>query len=161
MFSLANTFLAGSVLSAGANLFSAYEQRQAAKSEIKQYQQQQMNLQMERANIKSQYAQNRVKMMGEYEATAGHGGVKVSGSIANALNNSLTEMNIEEAQRDYNLKSNIQTAKLNESNAQRTKKYAYLNGALRAGSSVLDSYGTYNKYWGTNADTNLKGKDDA
>lgn len=151
---LATAFLAASALQVGTSIFSAYQQRQAAKSEIKQYKLQQQQIELERANIADQYVQKRTQLMGTVNQMAGHSGVRVSGSIANSLNESLTEMNIEAAQTDYNLRMQKQTSVLQQQNAERTKKYAYLNGILKAGSTVLNSYGTYNKYWGSNADTN-------
>lgn len=151
---LATAFLAASALQVGTSIFSAYQQRQAAKSEIKQYKLQQQQIEFERANIADQYVQKRTQLIGTVNQMAGHNGVRVSGSIANSLNESLTEMNIEAAQTDYNLRMQKQTSALQQQNAERTKKYAYLNGILKAGSTALNSYGTYNKYWGSNADTN-------
>lgn len=150
----AMAFIASTAMRAGSSLLSAYENRQAAKSEIKQLELQKQQIQLERANIADNYVNQRTQFIGSVNQAAGRAGVRVSGSIANSLNESLTQMNIEEAQTDYNKRMELQTVDLQQKNAKRTKKYAYLNGFLKAGSTVLNSYGTYNKYWGSNADTN-------
>lgn len=150
----AAAFVASSVMQVGSSLMAAQEQRQAAKSQIKQYQLQQQQIEMQRANLASQYVDKRTQLIGSVNALAGHNGVRVSGSVANSLNESLTQMNIEEAQSDYNLRMEKQTSQLQQKNAERTKKYAYINGFLNAGSSALSSFSTYDHYWGSNAGTN-------
>lgn len=150
----AMAFIASTALQVGSSLMAAKEQRAAAKSEIKQLELQKQQIQMERANIKDQYVQNRTRLIGTVNQMAGHNGVRVSGSIANSLNESLTQMNIEEAQIDYNKRMDIETANLQQKNAERTKKYAYINGFLNAGSTALSGFSTYDHYWGSNAGKN-------
>lgn len=146
--------LAGTALQIGSSLWNAHETRQNAKSEIKQLQLQQAQIERQRANLADQYVDKRTQLIGNVNAVAGHNGVRVSGSVANSLNESLTQMNIEEAQNDYNLQLDKQTSEMQEKNAKRTKKYAYLNGILQAGSTALQGISTYDKYWGSNAGTN-------
>lgn len=150
----AMAFIASTAMQAGSSLLSAYENRQAAKSEIKQLELQKQQIQLERANIADNYVNQRTQFIGSVNQAAGRAGVRVSGSIANSLNESLTQMNIEEAQTDYNKRMELQTVQ--QKNAKRTKKYAYLNGFLNAGSTALSGYSTYDRYWGSNAGTNKK-----
>lgn len=152
----AMAFIASSAMQVGSSLLSAYENRQAAKSEIKQLELQKQQIQLERANMANKYTQQRTQFIGNVNQLAGRSGVRVSGSVANSLNESLTEMNIEEAQNDYNKRMELQTTNLQQKNAERTKKYAYINGFLNAGSNALSGYSTYNRYWGSNAGTNNK-----
>ena len=152
----AMAFIASTAMQAGSSLLSAYENRQAAKSEIKQLELQKQQIQLERANIADNYVNQRTQFIGSVNQAAGRAGVRVSGSIANSLNESLTQMNIEEAQTDYNKRMELQTVNTQQKNAKRTKKYAYLNGFLNAGSTALSDYSTYNHYWGSNAGTNKK-----
>ena len=152
----AMAFIASTAMQAGSSLMSAYENRQAAKSEIKQLELQKQQIQLERANIADQYVNNRTQLIGSVNQMSGRAGVRVRGSVANSLNESLTQMNIEEAQTDYNKRMELQTVDLQQKNAKRTKKYAYLNGFLNAGSTALSGYSTYDHYWGSNAKTNNK-----
>ena len=152
----AMAFIASSAMQAGSSLLSAYETRQAAKSEIKQLELQKQQIQLERANIADQYVNKRTQLIGYVNQVSGRSGVRVRGSIANSLNESLTETNIEEAQVDYNKRMEINTVNAQQKNAQRTKKYAYINGFLNAGSTALSGYSTYNHYWGSNAGTHNK-----
>ncbi len=152
----AMAFIASSAMQVGSSLLSAYENRQAAKSEIKQLELQKQQIQLERANMADKYVDNRTQLIGSVNQMSGRAGVRVRGSVANSLNESLTQMNIEEAQNDYNKRMELQTVNLQQKNAQRTKKYAYLNGFLNAGSTALSGYSTYNHYWGSNAGTNNK-----
>lgn len=152
----AMAFIASSAMQVGSSLLSAYENRQAAKSEIKQLELQKQQIQLERANMADKYVDNRTQLIGSVNQMSGRAGVRVRGSVANSLNESLTQMNIEEAQNDYNKRMELQTVNLQQKNAQRTKKNAYLNGFLNAGSTALSGYSTYNHYWGSNAGTNNK-----
>lgn len=152
----AMAFIASTTMQAGSSILSAYENRQAAKSEIKQLELQKQQIQLERANMADQYVDNRTQLIGSVNQMSGRAGVRVRGSVANSLNQSLTQMNIEEAQNDYNKRMELQTVNAQQKNAQRTKKYAYLNGFLNAGSTALSGYSTYDRYWGSNAKTNNK-----
>lgn len=152
----AMAFIASTAMQAGSSILSAYENRQAAKSEIKQLELQKQQIQLERANMADQYVDNRTQLIGSVDQMSGRAGVRVRGSVANSLNQSLTQMNIEEAQNDYNKRMELQTVNAQQKNAQRTKKYAYLNGFLNAGSTALSGYSTYDRYWGSNAKTNNK-----
>lgn len=152
----AMAFIASTAMQAGSSILSAYENRQAAKSEIKQLELQKQQIQLERANMADQYVDNRTQLIGSVNQMSGRAGVRVRGSVANSLNQSLTQMNIEEAQNDYNKRMELQTVNAQQKNAQRTKKYAYLNGFLNAGSTALSGYSTYDHYWGSNAKTNNK-----
>lgn len=150
----AAAFIASSVMQAGSSLLAASEQRSAAKSEIKQLERQRQQIQLERANMRDQYVNQRAQLIGSVNQTAGHAGLRVSGSVAETLNESLTQLNIEEAQNDYNKRMELETNAAQTKNAKRTKKYAYVNGFLKAGSTALGSFGTYDHYWGSNAGTN-------
>lgn len=152
----AMAFIASTAMQAGSSILSAYENRQAAKSDIKQLELQKQQIQLERANMADQYVDNRTQLIGSVNQMSGRAGVRVRGSVANSLNQSLTQMNIEEAQNDYNKRMELQTVNAQQKNAQRTKKYAYLNGFLNAGSTALSGYSTYDRYWGSNAKTNNK-----
>jgi hypothetical protein len=152
----AMAFIASTAMQAGSSILSAYENRQAAKSEIKQLELQKQQIRLERANMADQYVDNRTQLIGSVNQMSGRAGVRVGGSVANSLNQSLTQMNIEEAQNDYNKRMELQTVNAQQKNAQRTKKYAYLNGFLNAGSTALSGYSTYDRYWGSNAKTNDK-----
>lgn len=152
----AMAFIASTAMQAGSSILSAYENRQAAKSEIKQLELQKQQIRLERANMADQYVDNRTQLIGSVNQMSGRAGVRVRGSVANSLNQSLTQMNIEEAQNDYNKRMELQTVNAQQKNAQRTKKYAYLNGFLNAGSTALSGYSTYDRYWGSNAKTNDK-----
>lgn len=152
----AMAFIASTAMQAGSSILSAYENRQAAKSEIKQLELQKQQIQLERANMADQYVDNRTQLIGSVNQMSGRAGVRIRGSVANSLNQSLTQMNIEEAQNDYNKRMELQTVNAQQKNAQRTKKYAYLNGFLNAGSTALSGYSTYDRYWGSNAKTNNK-----
>lgn len=152
----AMAFIASTAMQAGSSILSAYENRQAAKSEIKQLELQKQQIRLERANMADQYVDNRTQLIGSINQMSGRAGVRVRGSVANSLNQSLTQMNIEEAQNDYNKRMELQTVNAQQKNAQRTKKYAYLNGFLNAGSTALSGYSTYDRYWGSNAKTNDK-----
>ena len=60
----AMAFIASSAMQVGSSLLSAYENRQAAKSEIKQLELQKQQIQLERANMADKYVDNRTQLIG-------------------------------------------------------------------------------------------------
>ena len=142
-------FAAGTVLSVGSQLMGAYANKKASKYERQQYALQAEQLEIKKGILTDQYRQKRQKLQGDAVAMAAANGVKVSGSVAESISNSLTQLGLEESRQKFNLdmeKANLAyEAKMSKANA----KSKFLASLLNAGVSGMKGYATYDKYWGS------------
>lgn len=142
-------FAAGTAISVGSKVMNAYSERKMNKYEQQQYALQAEQLELQKAILADQYRAKRDQLQGDSIAKAAANGVKVSGSVAETISNSLTELGMEESYRKFNIdmeKNNLAyQSKMSKINA-RNKFYASL---LDAGTTALSSAATYNQYWGS------------
>lgn len=145
-------FAAGTALAVGNQLMGAYTNKKASKYEQQQYALQSEQLEIQKEILTEQYRQQRQKLQGDAVAVAGANGVKVSGSVAESISNSLTQLGLEESRQKFNIdmeKANLAyQSKMTKANAK-SKFYASL---LNAGASGMKGYSTYDKYWGSSLD---------
>ena len=96
-------FAAGTALSVGTQIMGAYASKKASKNERQQYALQSEELELQKGILTDQYRQQRQKLQGDAVAAAGANGIKVSGSVAESISNSLTQLGLEESYRKFNL----------------------------------------------------------
>lgn len=142
-------FAAGTVLSVGSQLMGAYANKKASKYERQQYAIQSEELELQKEILTDQYRQKRQKLQGDAVAMAAANGVKVSGSVAESISNSLTQLGLEESRQKFNLdmeKANLAyKSKMSRVNANNQFTASLLN----ATASGMKGYATYDKYWGS------------
>lgn len=142
-------FAARTVLSVGSQLMGAYANKKASKYERQQYALQSEELELQKGILTDQYRQKRQKLQGDAVAMAAANGVKVSGSVAESISNSLTQLGLEESRQKFNLdmeKANLAyKSKMSRVNANNQFTASLLN----ATASGMKGYATYDKYWGS------------
>jgi DNA anti-recombination protein RmuC len=138
---------------AGVQIMSSIGQGQQAKSAAKfqsrQYQLQAQQLEQEKKILTEQYQTKRHLLVGELTNKAAKSGVKLSGSVADSLSQSLTELGLEESRQKYNISMNQVNAKYASKVAKVQGRLAQINSWMGAGTTALSSYMTYNQYWGS------------
>lgn len=138
---------------AGMQIMSSIGQGQQAKAagkfQAKQYQLQVKQLEQEKKILAEQYQTKRQQLVGELTNKAAKSGVKLSGSVADSLSQSLTELGLEESRQKYNISMNQVNANYAAKTAKVQGRLSYLNSLMGAGTSALSSYMTYNQYWGS------------
>ena len=80
---------------------------------------------------------------------AGKNGVKVSGSVADSLSQSIFQIGMEESRQKYNLSMEQVNANYKAKIARIEGKNALINGIVGAGTTALSNYATYDYYWGS------------
>ena len=142
-------FAAAAGIQAVSSIAGAYSDYQAAKDQMKIYGLQSQQLELQKNIISDQYRTKRNQLQGAAIAKAGASGVKVSGSVANSINTSLTELGMEESYRKFGLnmaQSHLAyQAKSNKAQARQR----FLSSFIGAGANALGSVATYDKYWGS------------
>ena len=96
-------FAAGTALAVGNQLMGAYADKKAAKIEQQQYALQSEQYQIQKDILTEQFRQERQKLQGDAVAMAAANGVKVSGSVAESISNSLTQLGLEESRQKFDI----------------------------------------------------------
>ena len=147
---------------AGLQVMSSIGQGQQAKSTAKfqaqQYQLQVKQLEQEKKILAEQYQTKRQQLVGELTHKAAKSGVKLSGSVADSLSQSLTELGLEESRQKYNISMNQVNANYASKMAKVQGRLAQINSWMGAGTTALSSYMTYNQYWGSGNSGTTTGK---
>lgn len=141
-------FAAGTALSVGTQIMGAYASKKASKNERQQYALQSDELELQKGILTDQYRQQRQKLQGDAVAAAGANGVKVSGSVAESISNSLTQLGLEESYRKFNLSMEQNNLAYESKMSKVNSRNQFYASLLNAGASGLKGYATYDKYWG-------------
>lgn len=142
-------FAGAAAISTASQVMGAYSERKTAKYQAQQFDTQIEQLNLQKEILSDQYRAKRDQLQGDAISKAGANGVKVSGSIAESISNSLTELGMEESYRKFNIdmeKNNLSYQKKMTKINARNKFYATL---LSAGTNAMSSAAVYNKFWGT------------
>ncbi len=143
-------FVSASILQAGAGIGSAISEYGSGQQQASQYNLQSKQLEIQKDIITDQYRTKRNQLQGTAIARAGHSGVKVSGSVAQSISTSLTEMGMEESYKKFsiNMEQNNLQYKRRLSNID--AKNALVQGTTKTAMSALGNYATYQHFWGIN-----------
>ncbi len=140
--------LVGAGLSAIGQLTSGFQQNQQAQVNAQIYEAQARNIDAQRNIIAGQYRTKAELLEGKAITTAGRSGVKISGSTAMSISQSLEQLMLDESYQQYNLKVEKQKA-LDNARLQRYQgKQAILKGLVGGSSTLLMAGQNYaDKYW--------------
>lgn len=142
-------FAASAGINAVSSIASGWSNYQTAKLQAKQYQMQADQMDLQKEILTEQYRDKRRQFEGEAVTKAAASGVKISGSVAESISQSLTQIGIEESRAKYNI--SMEQVNLN-TQAKLTKaqgKQQFIASIINAGSSALGSAAKYQGTWGT------------
>lgn len=152
--------LAGAAISA----YGSYQQGQAEKSVAEAnaqiYEAQARNIQEAKKITAGQYRTQANQLRGKAVTNAARGGLKISGSTANSISQSIMELQMDNAYEQFNLETKRQEAFSNAAMQRFQGKQAARAGLLNAGVTALSAgKDFYSKYWkGSAAQTWFKGQ---
>lgn len=129
------TIVAGGALAAGGSVMSGVSQYQAGKSNAKAYKQQANAILAQQQNVASQYRAKGVQVAGQAVTSAARGGLKIKGTVAESINQSLTNLEVDKTYEMYNL----EVQRVNALNSAKMSKY---QGRQALFSSVLSGAGS-------------------
>lgn len=142
-------FLAASALQVGNQIGGAISANAQGKLQAKQYQLQSRQMEVQKDIISEQYADKRRALHGNAVATAAKNGVKISGSVADSISQSLTQLGIEESYQKYGISAEQNNLAYKSKIAKIQGRQEMINGFVNAGTTALSSYATYDYYWGS------------
>ena len=142
------TTAGSALLSAASNVMTGYSQKSTADANAAVYEAQAKNIESQKSIVASQYRSKKTQLKGEAVATAARQGIKISGSTAQSISQSITQLGIEQSYEQYNLDVQKQQALNNAAYQRYLGKQAVMSGWLNAGTSLLSSTSDYySKYW--------------
>lgn len=144
--------LAGAAISA----FGQYQQGQAEKSVANAnaliYEKQAQNINEAKKITAGQYRTKANVLRGQAVTNAARGGLKISGTTANSISQSITELQMDNAYEQFNLQTKRQEALSNAAMQRFQGKQAAKAGLMNAGVTALSAgKDFYSKYWGGSA----------
>lgn len=129
-------------------LVTGVVEKNAADRNAKIFEAQAANIQSQKNILASQYRTKTSQLRGEAVTRAARQGVKVSGSVAQSISQSITELNIEQSYQQYNLSVQKQEALDNAAYQRYQGRQALISGLINAGTTLLSSSSDYySKYW--------------
>lgn len=125
-----------------------FGENKQAQINAKIYEAQARNIEAQGQILSNQYRTKANQLQGTAVTTAARGGLKISGSVASSISQSMEQLALDESYEQYNLSVQKQQA-LDNARLQRYKgRQAIMNGFYNAGATALKSGADYyNKYY--------------
>lgn len=149
--------LAGSAMSAYGSYQQGKAEQQQAEANAQIYETQAKNIKEAQEITDSQYRTKMNVLRGQAAATAARNGVKISGSTANSISQSIMQLQMDNSYEQYNLQVQRQNAFNNAALQRYQGQMAKASGLMKAGNTALNAgVDYYSKYW-KNDNTWFKG----
>ena len=146
---LETLFAVSAGMQAVSTIGQGFQARSNAKIMANQYGLQERQLEEQKNILARQYRTKRQLLTGTLMTRAANNGVKVSGSVADSLSQSLLETELEESYQKYNISMEQINARYKAKASKIEGRYALINSIIDAGTTALSNYATYDYYWGS------------
>lgn len=149
--------VAAAVTGAVSNIMEGSAEKSAADHNAAIFDAQAKNIQNQKTIVAGQYRTKKEQLRGEAVSKAARQGIKISGSTAQSISQSLTELGIEESYQQYNLNVQHHQAVDNAAYQRYLGKSKRKAGMMNAATTLL-SGGTsyYSKYWNNTSNNTIK-----
>jgi hypothetical protein len=147
--------LAGlNIAGTAAGVWGSYQQgraeREQAEANAQIYEAQARNIQEQQKIVAGQYRTKANVLRGQATTDAARSGLRISGTTANSISQSIMELQMDNSYQQYNLATQRQEAFDNAALQRYQGKQAYRSGLFKAGATALSGASDfYNKYWKT------------
>lgn len=150
----------GAVNSFVSGMMGAFAEKNTAKMNANAYKAQANNIAVHQDITKGQYATKANILQGNAVTTAGRAGIKVSGTTAQSISRSLTQLNLDKGYEVFNLETEKVRALNNAKYQKWVSDTALVRGFFSSSASALGSAGSSNFFSGGNqtGTINSKGK---
>lgn len=148
-----------SLVSAAASAYGSYAQGQAQKTQAEAnaqiYEAQAKNIKEAQKITAEQYRSKANILRGKATAMAARNGVRISGTTANSISQSIMQLQMDNSYEQFNLQAKRQEAYSNAALQRYQGQMAYSNGLMKAGTTALNaSINYYDKYWKNTGSSN-------
>lgn len=140
------------LISSAVTAYGSYQQGKAeqaqAEANAKIYEAQAKNIKEAQKITAEQYRSKANVLRGQATTTAARNGLRISGTTANSISQSIMQLQMDNSYEQYNLQVQRQNAFDNAALQRYQGQIAYTNGLMRAGSTALKAGASYyDKYW--------------
>lgn len=147
-----------SLIGTAASAYGSYQQGKAeqATAEVNAqiYEAQAKNIKEAQKITAEQYRTRANVLRGQAVTSAARGGLKISGTTANSISQSIMQLQMDNSYEQFNLQAKRQEAYSNAALQRYKGQMAYSNGLFKAGSTALNGASDfYNKYWKSSNNT--------
>lgn len=147
--------IAGAVMNIAGSISQGYAEKSQAEANAAIYEAQARNIGEAQKITASQYRTKANVLRGTATANAARSGLKISGSTANSISQSITQLQIDNSYEQYNLALKKHDAYSNAVLQRLQGKQAFTRGLIGAGISALESgRNYYEKYWNGASNSN-------
>ena len=141
-----------SIGSAAASMYGSYQQGKAeqmqAETNAQIYEAQAKNIRSAQRITDRQYRTKANVLRGQATATAARNGLRISGTTANSISQSIMELQMDNSYEQYNLELERHNAFTNAMLQRYQGKMARTSGMMQAGQTALNmGADLYGKYW--------------
>lgn len=141
-----------SLLSTAVSAYGSYQQGKAeqatAEANAQIYEAQAKNIKEAQKITAEQYRSKANVLRGQAVTSAARAGLKISGTTANSISQSIMQLQMDNSYEQFNLQAKRQEAYSNAALQRYKGQMAYSNGLFKAGSTALNGASDfYNKYW--------------
>lgn len=148
-----------SLIGAGVSAFGSYQegklQKEQAEANAQIYEAQAKNIREAQKITAEQYRTKANVLRGQATATAARNGLKISGTTANSISQSIMQLQMDNSYQQYNLAVKRQQAFSNAALQRYQGAAAYSSGLLKAGTTALNAgINYYDKYWKNTGNNN-------
>lgn len=143
-----NLSLGAAAIQGIGQISQGFAENKQAQINAQIYEAQAKNIQAQGRILARQYGTKASQLEGKAITTAARGGLKISGSVASSISQSMEQLALDESYEQYNLSVQKQQA-LDNARLQRYKgKYSVVGGMINAGNTLLTTgKDYYNKYY--------------
>ena len=140
--------LAGAAMSAFGSYSQGVTQKATAEANAQIYEAQARNIAEQQKITAGQYRTKANVLRGEATTSAARNGLRISGTTANSISQSIMQLQMDNSYEQYNLAVQKQEAYNNAALQRYQGKMAYRNGLFNAGKTALTAgVDFYDKYW--------------
>lgn len=152
--------LVGAAVSAFGSIQEGQAQKATAEANAQIYEKQARNIAEAQKITAGQYRSRANILRGQATATAARNGVKISGSTANSISQSIMQLQMDNSYEQFNLEMKKYEATSNAAMQKFQGKQAAKSGYMKAASTALEAGANYyDKYWkGSSAQTWFNGQ---
>lgn len=142
--------IGSAALGAVGSISQGIAQKKQAEANAQIYDAQARNIAEQQKITAGQYRTKANVLRGEATATAARNGLKISGSTANSISQSIMQLQMDNSYEQYNLATQRQEAYNNAALERYQGKQAYRSGLFNAATTALTAgVDYYGKYWKT------------
>lgn len=140
--------LAGAAMSAAGSISQGMAQKATAEANAQIYEAQARNIAEAKKITAGQYRTKVNVLRGQATATAARNGLRISGTTANSISQSIMQLQMDNSYEQYNLELKRQNAFRNAELERYQGKQAFTSSLMKAGSTALNAgVDYYGKYW--------------